>query len=97
MHTFLKQSTVFFLVVALVLIPMAVSAENITFDDSDAYGMTADLFLARPFGLASIVLGTAIFVISLPFSATGSNVGEAGQALVAEPVKFTLARPLGDF
>ena len=54
------------------------------------------------FGALSFLLGTLItsflsLVISLPFSALGGNVKEAGSKLVVAPAKFTFQRPLGEF
>lgn len=57
--------------------------------------MTADVLLARPLLLVSSVVGTGIFLVSLPFSALGGNVGEAADALVVTPVKATFVRCLG--
>lgn len=57
--------------------------------------MTADVLLARPLLLVSTVVGTGLFVVSLPFSALGGNVGEAGSTLVATPFKATFLRCLG--
>jgi hypothetical protein len=59
--------------------------------------MMADTFLVRPFMLAGTVVGLATFIVTLPFSALGGNVGEAGNTLVVEPAKYTFVRPLGDF
>lgn len=58
--------------------------------------MLADAFLVRPFMLVGSVLTTATFIVTLPFSAIGGNVGEAATKLVGEPVKYTFARPLGE-
>lgn len=57
--------------------------------------MAADVLLARPLLLVSTVVGTGLFVVSLPFSALGGNVGEAGSTLVATPFKATFVRCLG--
>ena len=65
--------------------------------DRDPGAMTADLVLARPVGLAAIVAGTAVFVISIPFSAMGGNTGQAWQKLVIDPTEYTFHRPLGEF
>jgi len=95
-----KQSMVFFLVAALVFIPFTTSAlaqsKQLTQENS-AGAMTADLLLVRPVGIVACVLGSAVFVVSLPFSLLGGNSGESAQKLVAEPAKFTFTRPLGDF
>ena len=55
-----------------------------------------DALICRPVGLAAIPLGTVLFVVTLPFSATGGNVGQSFDNLVVAPVKYTFARPLGD-
>ena len=57
--------------------------------------MLADTFMVRPFMLVSTVFGVATFVVTLPFSALGGNIGEAGNTLVVEPAKYTFVRPLG--
>ena len=64
-------------------------------DEPSAGEMAADMIVARPLGLVATVLGTATFVVSLPFSALGGNVGEAADALVVGPGKATFVRCLG--
>ena len=58
--------------------------------------MLADAFMVRPFMLVGTILGTATFVVTLPFSLLGGNVGEAGKKLVVEPAAYTFVRPLGE-
>ncbi|MGD2136915.1 MAG: hypothetical protein PVJ66_00790 [Gammaproteobacteria bacterium] len=58
--------------------------------------MLADMVLMRPFMLVSTVVGVASFVVTLPFSALGGNVDEAGRKMVLEPAKYTFVRPLGE-
>jgi hypothetical protein len=59
--------------------------------------MVADFLVARPLGLASLVLGSVSFVVTLPFSALGKNVGEAFEYMIVDPAVYTFARPLGGF
>ena len=66
-------------------------------DEISTENMVADALLVRPLGICAIILGTGLFIISLPFSALGGNVKEAGQKLVVAPAKFTFTRPLGEF
>lgn len=66
-------------------------------ESASAAAMGFDFLMARPLGLASTIIGSGLFVVSLPFSALGMNVGEAGTRLVVEPAKFTFVRPLGEF
>jgi preprotein translocase subunit SecG len=58
-------------------------------------GMIADCLVLRPLGLVGTVLGTAFFIVSIPFSALGGNVGAAFRTMVIKPAKFTFGRPLG--
>lgn len=59
------------------------------------YAMIGDLLIARPLLIGATVIGAAAFVVSLPFTALGGNVGEAGQALVVEPGREAFVRCLG--
>lgn len=58
--------------------------------------MMLDGILIRPLMLVSTVLGTAVFVITLPFTAFGGNVGDAADRLIVEPGAYTFGRPLGE-
>jgi len=60
-----------------------------------AAAMVCDLVFLRPLGLAATILGSALFIISIPFTA-GRNIGYAKQKLVEEPAKYTFQRPLGE-
>jgi len=65
--------------------------------DRSAGAMAVDVLAMRPLGFVATVLGTGLFVVSLPFSALGGNVGEAAENLVVEPARFTFVRPLGEY
>jgi hypothetical protein len=58
-------------------------------------GMIADCLVLRPLGLVGTVIGASFFIVSIPFSALGGNVGAAFKTLVIRPAKFTFGRPLG--
>lgn len=60
-----------------------------------ALAMGGDLIIARPTLLALTVVGTAGFVVGLPFSALGGNVGESFKTLMAGPGMATFVRCLG--
>jgi hypothetical protein len=101
MCTLRRQSLIFFLLAAVLLITWAASPvlakekQSITGEDRNAVSMMFDLVLLRPLGLAATVVGTAFFVVSLPFSILGGNTGEAAKKLMVEPAKYTFTRPLG--
>ncbi len=54
-----------------------------------------DILVARPLGIVATGVGAVLFVVSLPFSALGGNVGEAGKMLVGGPARETFLRCLG--
>lgn len=62
-----------------------------------AGAMAVDAIAVRPLGIIATVVGAGIFVVSLPFSALGGNVGQAADTLVVAPAKFTFTRPLGEY
>jgi hypothetical protein len=88
------------LTAATLSVPVAASASDYAFNNPKAAPsggeMLADAFMVRPFMLVGTVLTTATFIVTLPFSALGGNVGEAAEKLVAEPARYTFTRPLGE-
>ena len=100
MNKIAKHSAVLLLIITLVFIPFGTSvlAQGQTLDEENSGAlMTADLLLVRPLGIVATVLGFAVFIVSLPFSAIGGNTKQASQKLVKEPGDFTFKRPLGEF
>ena len=95
-----KIVTVFF-IIALAVSPLsALAASDAKIPDKKPItleAMTIDTLFARPLGLAGTVIGSVVFVVSLPFSAIGGNTPEAWNSLVATPSEFTFHRPLGEF
>lgn len=57
--------------------------------------MFIDAVLVRPLGVVATALGAVTWVVSLPFSALGGNVGEAADMLIKAPAVYTFKRPLG--
>ncbi len=96
-----KKKSLVFLIAAVLLFTWAASPvlakekQSITGEDRNAASMMFDLVILRPLGLAATVIGTAFFVVSLPFSVLGGNTGEAAKKLMVEPAKYTFTRPLG--
>ena len=96
-----KKKSLVFLIAAVLLFTWAASPvlakrkQSITGEDRNAVSMMFDLVVLRPLGLAATVIGTAFFVVSLPFSILGGNTGEAAKKLMVEPAKYTFTRPLG--
>jgi hypothetical protein len=90
----MKKTAIAILVLCALI---AVSAPALAETPKDGMVMVADVLLARPMGLVTIVFGSVMWVIALPFSIPSDSVDLAGQLLVVDPCKFTFVRPLGDF
>jgi hypothetical protein len=60
-----------------------------------AFAMIGDLLIARPLLIAATIIGTGLFVVALPFTATGGGIGRTGKALVVDPAKAAFVRCLG--
>jgi hypothetical protein len=104
MRRFSRQSLVFCLAAALIVLPMAssycVAAETAVVDEEEgasAGAMLVDVAAVRPLGIATTALGLVGYVITLPFSIPGGNADRAWDVCVVEPATYTFKRPLGEF
>ena len=91
-----KISRTLVVAVAACLLAFASLGHARAVDESpSALAMTTDAVILRPVLLATTIVGTAVYLVSLPFSALGGNAGEAGEVLVVGPAKATFVRCLG--
>ena len=79
---------------AVMIAPQMAYSETLE-EDPSALAMTGDLLFARPLLLATTIVGTAVYIVSLPFSLAGGNAEQAGETLVVGPAKATFVRCLG--
>lgn len=66
-------------------------------EDGSPEAIAADVLVARPACLAATVVGSAVFVLALPFAAMSGSVKKVGKTLVGGPARATFTRDLGDF
>lgn len=95
-----RKFLVFFIVITFIsaTLPSSIFAKSAFIEEEiSTENMVADALIVRPLGICATVLGVGLFVISLPFSALGGNVKDAGEKLIVAPAKFTFTRPLGEF
>ena len=101
MRRLTKKLMVVFVVATLAFIPFGapvMAQEQRLDEDTDPHmRMVGDILLIRPLGIVATVVGGALFVVSLPFSALGGNTEDVYQTMVVEPARFTFTRPIGDF
>src|SRR5690554_4152520 len=75
---------------------MASNSNNIVVEEKPSeLAMAADLVLVRPTLFVASILGSGLWLVSLPFSLAGGNAMQAGETLVAKPIKGTFVRCLG--
>lgn len=99
-----KKILIFWLLaVIMILNPLSIMATHVEGDLNTKKGgpdpavIIADLVVARPLGLVVTVIGSAVFIVALPFAALGDNVDEVKDSLVITPAEYTFQRPLGRF
>lgn len=80
---------------ALLFSVPAWAGERIDPNEPEAVAMTVDALFARPVLLATTVVGSAVWLVGLPFSALGDNVKESADALIGVPARATFQRCLG--
>jgi len=61
-----------------------------------AEAVVADVVVARPACFIATVLGSAAFVVALPFAAMSKSVDKTANTLVVAPANLTFKRPVGD-
>ena len=88
----MKKAVVLFLTLTLILTSTPVFAA-----ETDGFIVIMDIVIARPFGFAALVIGSAFFVVAFPFAAMSKNTSKTADTLVGEPFRFTFVRPPGDF
>jgi hypothetical protein len=95
-----KSWVVLGVIAALIAVPFATSAlaqEYFETQEPSGEAMMYDTIIMRPAGLLATIVGSAVWLVSLPFSALGDNVDTATKKLVKEPAAYTFKRPLGEF
>jgi hypothetical protein len=96
----LKKVGLVFMIISLVLVSlytMGWGEEIWSKNDSanDELNMM-DLLLARPIGVAAGIVGTGIFILSLPFTIPTGSVDDAAQMFVVKPFNFSFERKFPD-
>lgn len=98
MNSRLKKSlcciAICFFLTSVVVLPAFADAKK--GHEASANDILTDLVYIRTTNFVSTILGTAWFLVTLPFTLPGENVGEAAEKFVENPGKLTFSRPLGD-
>lgn len=89
----LHKKKLIILFFTIIFLTIAVSS---AYSASSASDIVGDFFVGRTTSFATMIVGAGVFVVTLPFTLIGGNVGEAGMKLVGNPARATFTRPLGD-
>jgi hypothetical protein len=79
----------------MLICPSVGYSEEVVDEEPSAFAMFGDAIFVRPLLAVATVVGAGVFVVTLPFSATGGNVGETADVLVGTPGDALLFRCLG--
>ena len=83
-------------VIMLTLIIVFTSSMAFAATDTSATSVMTDILLLRPVGLASLGVGTAMYIVALPFSLITKSHGTTVKVLVKEPFNYVFVRPVGE-
>lgn len=96
----LKRTFLMFMVISLVMMNLYTvgrAEETMAKNDpvADEWNMI-DLLIARPIGVVAGIIGTGVFILSLPFTIPTKSVDEAAQMFVVKPFEFSFVRKFPD-
>ncbi len=89
------RRTIVALVISCMLVPQMLWAQDAVDESPNEFAMVGDLVVARPIGVVMTVAGTAVWLVSLPFTLLSGHASEAAGTLIAGPAEATFMRCLG--
>ena len=96
----LKRAGLIFVAISLVLgnfYTLGWAEGNGTNDDPITHEWNMlDLIVARPLGIAAGIIGTGVFILSLPFTIPTGSSEDAAQMFIVKPFKFSFVREFPD-
>ena len=55
-----------------------------------------DVLVARPMGVAAGIVGTAFFIVTLPFTVPTKSTGRSAKMFITDPFHFSFCRKVPD-
>lgn len=85
------------LCISLIVFSSVLCAEGLAqTNPSDDELNLLDLLIARPAGIAAGIAGTAVFVVTLPFTLPTKSTTKASKMLITDPFQFSFSRKFPD-
>jgi hypothetical protein len=73
------------------------AGDQLSRDDTEAQGWSLlDLLVARPLSVLAGVGGSAIFVVTLPFTLPSGSAKDAANMFIVQPFQFSFTREIPD-
>jgi hypothetical protein len=73
------------------------AAADSAYDFENTGAVAADALIGRPLCFAATLVGTGLFIATLPIAVVSRSVNKSANALVVTPARLTFVRKLGDF
>lgn len=91
-----KRTAAFLLTIIMLSVAAIPAGAAPIRQESSSTAVVYDVLLLRPLGLVATTVGTAVFIVGLPFTIPSRSVKVAADKLVVAPFNFTFRRPVGD-
>ena len=82
--------------ICVLAVGLGSAAASSSSESADPLEVAADAVLVRPACLVATVVGSALFVVALPWAAASKSIKKTANALVVKPANATFKRPIGD-
>jgi hypothetical protein len=83
-------------IICVLAVGLGSVASSSAAENSGPLAVAGDAIVLRPACLVATVVGSALFVVALPWAAISKSVKNTANALVVKPANATFTRPLGD-
>ena len=70
-------------------------AASVKVEEASSPEILLDIVFLRPLGLVSTIVGSAVFVISLPITIPTKSADDVVSKMVYDPFNYTFKRPIG--
>jgi len=82
--------------ICLVAVTLCSVSRAPALDNGGPLATAADAIVVRPACLVATVVGSAVFVVALPWAAASKSIKKTADTFVVKPANATFTRPLGD-
>ena len=83
------------LMIGCLMLPQLLWAQAAVDESPNEFAMVGDRLVARPIGAVMTIGGTAVWLVSLPFTLMAGHASEAAETLMLGPAQATFWRCLG--